>query len=363
MLRSSVAVSFAFCQVCLAAPGFWAPSGPPPWVPPSAGSSKRRCVAAQPTSTEVTSSSSRSAMPFPEYPGAGGTRSLSEMAQHSSNTHMVLDDWLHNARGATSVHSELGVSWTRGSNPRVVAPPPLEVMKLLREQATQGANIGYLLDQVARARAAFSVRDSSRAMYSSHLRCIVAVCDALQEPVVPANLRMLRRYTAVCNNPVTWTPSCLAAPPHCIRRTVGWTKLPTNHGRTGGINEAPASQDRAHGHSQGTHASNRDRLPRVVTERLGLVRNNGRACLVVRATSSIRASTAMDAWDAKNMWSCLELWPNPPQEHGTRCDSPACMCMPIQVQALMPTQLGWSLGTPRGAWWNFNSILDGDAFQ
>lgn len=76
-------------------------------------------------------------------------------------------------------------------------------MTLLCDQVAEGADMGYILDQVARARAAFTVRDTSRATYSSHLRCIVAVCDALWEPVLPAGPRMLRRYTAVINNAVT----------------------------------------------------------------------------------------------------------------------------------------------------------------
>ena len=113
-----------------------------------------------------------------------------------------ITDLLANARGAATLHSELGVPWNR-TNARIQAAPPQEVMRLIREKIVNNVDVGASLDQVSRTRAAYSIRDSSQASYVSHLRCVVAVCDALREPVVPASLLMLRRYTAVCNNPVT----------------------------------------------------------------------------------------------------------------------------------------------------------------
>ena len=114
----------------------------------------------------------------------------------------IFNELLTESRGQTTVHSQLGTPWTQRSS-RIAAPPPREVLRLLQTAGGQGTSIADILDTVSMSRVARSVRDSSFSCYMSHLKCICAVCELLQEAVVPCELRTIRRYTAVCNNPVT----------------------------------------------------------------------------------------------------------------------------------------------------------------
>ena len=115
--------------------------------------------------------------------------------------HTILTDLLTDAKCSPSIHQLLNVPWS--PLPRIHAPPPRAVYEVLLDQNRSGQNIGMLLDQVSRSRAAYSVRDSSQSTYASHLRTICLVCSLLKVPVVPTNLLTIRRYTGVCNNPVT----------------------------------------------------------------------------------------------------------------------------------------------------------------
>ena len=124
------------------------------------------------------------------------------MASDSQKAFFVLNETIQCARASYTIHAQLGKAWSPSNN-RIRAPPPQEVMSLLGQEVTSGRMVGHVLDLVGTARAAYSVREASMGTYMSHLRCIVAVCDILRAAVVPASVRTIRRYTAVCNKPVT----------------------------------------------------------------------------------------------------------------------------------------------------------------
>ena len=205
----------------MASPGtFWSPTGTPPWISASRNNHKRQRLT--PACTQqlgilpgrrseglTPGPSSKSTTPitenqssFPTYKGAS-SRSVEQMARDASLHHQVLANIVETQKGFASVHEQLNVKWAGSANRRIQAPPPTEVLKLIRQESASGNDVATLLDWVSRARAAHSIRDTSHTTYASHLRTIAAVCDVLREAIVPASLQTVRRYTAICNNAVT----------------------------------------------------------------------------------------------------------------------------------------------------------------
>ena len=133
----------------------------------------------------------------------GAARSIEDMINKSETEHTSLAFIMDHEKGHPSVHQHLNLQWLRTPNSRSLAPPPTEVVRTLRGLAVQGNDIGDILDQVSRSRAALSVRDASQRTYMSHLKTVCAVCDLLQVQVVPASVSTIRRYTAICNNAAT----------------------------------------------------------------------------------------------------------------------------------------------------------------
>ena len=192
----------------VSAPGVCVFSGP--WhvsvARPSQYYSKPWCVS-RPGLHRSTSTNQRltdcEVSPFPAYSEQLNSRSVADMAEKCQATHRILSETMHLTNGPSTVHAQLKAAEIPIKNPRIRAPPPQQVVALLRNEVSAGSQIGHVLDLVSAARASNSVRKSSLETYLSHLRSVVAVCDLLKEPVVPASTRTIRRYTAICNNPVT----------------------------------------------------------------------------------------------------------------------------------------------------------------
>ena len=179
-----------------------APAGPLPWVATQQLQFKRARIAspepasfatpaAQPTSVHIDAAASV---------GADSARTFTQMTESASLQHSILAEPLQDAKGATSIHQYMGLPWRPHPNPRIKAPPPTEVVRVLRGLAAEAFPVEEILDNFARARAVASVRHTSHTTYLTHLRNICAFCDVLQLPTLPASLQTVRRDTAVCNN-------------------------------------------------------------------------------------------------------------------------------------------------------------------
>ena len=190
-----------------AAPGrYWAPSGLPPWIE-GAQVTKRQCLSTPfPTCISHCPSMESSIHRHIDAPSLQRPLQVSEQVPstaHGSSQHAVISKFMKDAEGPPSVYHQLSIPWSGSSNPRIRAPPPQEVLHTLRRSANSGIDVKDTLDLVSRARAAVSVKGTSWSTYSSHLKSVCHFCDLLQAEVVPATLQTVRRYTAVCNNPVT----------------------------------------------------------------------------------------------------------------------------------------------------------------
>ena len=191
---------------------FWGPSGHPPWSVEASQLPSKRCrhATAPPlspvcrfgscASTQTPGLATRSHS-CPSLPS--GQRSFASMVNATDLHHTILSELAQHSRGHTSLHKFLDLEWQAAPNSRVRAPPPQQIVHILRQKAVAGDNVSEILDAVSRTRAAYSIRDTSYGSYISHLRSICAVCDILKEQVVPAKLQTIRRYTAICNNAVT----------------------------------------------------------------------------------------------------------------------------------------------------------------
>jgi hypothetical protein len=179
---------------------FNGPSGEPPWATASAPAVKRARVSPQPGSPQARESPTAIPTQTSAAPSAGSA--AVDVIDRANAQHAAFMELLGDVRGHSSVHAQLAAPWQQ-INSRVRAPPPRAVLQVLLENLAQGMDIGQILDSVASSRVAHSIRDSSLASYSSHLKSVCSVCSLLDASVVPATLRTVRRYSAICNNPVT----------------------------------------------------------------------------------------------------------------------------------------------------------------
>ena len=181
---------------------FDGPVGQPPWAAGEMRPAKRIRVAGAPGSCGPRSRPQP--FPNPARPRVAGSSRQSRpgMQGDAELHHAIYMELLKDARGPSSVHALTGATW-QSSNSRIIAPPPRAVIGLLAERLDDGESVADILDAVSAARVANSVRHSSMAAYSSHLRSVCAVCKLLDASIVPASLVTIRRYAAVCNNAVT----------------------------------------------------------------------------------------------------------------------------------------------------------------
>ena len=229
------------------------------------------------------------------------------MTEECQTTHTILREALRCTSGPCTVHSQLGASTTSQSNPRIRAPPPQQVVALLRNEVAAGAQVGHVLDLVSFARAANSVRESSLETYLSHLRSVVAVCDLLKDPVVPASTRTIRLYTAICNNPVTlrghlaaW--KLLLVVRRCVRSC-----------GAGGLTTYATAFTDTYGDPQGLGIEDSNSLLHFHCLTVQDLRGNGFS-IPLRSTDTFGTFTSMVPQPARSRWQRVDLRADQTQE-------------------------------------------------
>ena len=106
---------------------------------------------------------------------------------------------LHDPHAPMTVHQTLGVQWVP-TGQSMDGPSPRDNLRLLREHANSGANVGTVLDAVIQGRLGNVLAASTCTTYISHVRLVLQFCELAQASPLPAARTTVLRFIGLFNN-------------------------------------------------------------------------------------------------------------------------------------------------------------------